>query len=197
MAQATKLILASTSPRRRELLGLAGVEFEVIESGVAEVRRESESADGYALRMARAKALAVSASVPDRLALAADTVVELDGQILEKPDNAAEARRMLKALSGRTHVVVTAFAIARNGSLLESAPVISRVTFRALDDHEIDAYIASGEPFDKAGAYGIQGRGADFIAHVEGPRDNVMGLPMREVLEALGRHGYSPRAVGR
>ena len=121
--------------------------------------------------------------------LAADTVVECDGVILEKPIDANDAARMLSTLSGRTHTVVTAFAIASNGKVVASEAVVSRVTFRALTADEIASYIATGEPFDKAGAYGIQGIGGGFITHVDGSRDNVMGLPTDEVIAALRRHG--------
>jgi septum formation protein len=187
--RAVKLILASGSPRRKTLLTAAGVEFETIESGIPELRREDESAGDFALRMAREKALSVSVSFPGAIVLAADTTVECNGVILGKPDNAADARRMLCMLSGKTHTVVTAFALARAGAVVESIPVNSRVTFRQLACAEIDAYIATGEPLDKAGAYGIQGAGAGFIVHVEGSRDNVMGLPVSEVLAALRRIG--------
>ena len=184
----SKLILASGSPRRRELLGRAAIEFEVIQSGVDEVREPNEVARDYALRMARDKALAVSVQHPKRFVLAADTVVECDGHILEKPSDADDAMRMLNTLSGRTHTVVTAFAIASNGGINAGDAIISRVTFRTLSTDEIAAYIATGEPFDKAGAYGIQGIGGGFITHVEGSRDNVMGLPTDEVVAALRRH---------
>ncbi len=186
---ADKLILASGSPRRRTLLSAAGLNFSVIESRLHERRRPEEAPTEFALRMARDKAVAVSRKIAHATVLGADTIVAIDGRILGKPKNRADARAMLRKLSGRTHVVVTAFAIARDGTVLESAPVTSRVTFRELGAAEIDAYIASGDPFDKAGAYGIQDRGAHFIAAVEGARDNVMGLPMREVLAALARHG--------
>ncbi len=184
-----RLVLASASPRRHQLLAEAGVRFSVVESGVSEDLRAGETSGEYAMRMAREKAIAVSKrSLPD-LVLAADTVVECDGKILGKPGDPEQARRMLAQLSGREHAVITAFAIARRGAILESAPVVSRVTFRPLSADEIEAYIRSGEPFDKAGGYGIQGQGAEFIAAVAGPRDNVMGLPTKEVLEALRRHG--------
>jgi len=152
------------------------------------VREPHESAREYALRMARDKALAVSKRHVERFVLAADTVVECDGVILEKPVDASDATRMLNALSGRTHTVVTAFAIASNGKVVANEAVASRVTFRALTADEIASYIATGEPFDKAGAYGIQGIGGGFITHVEGSRDNVMGLPTDEVIAALRRH---------
>lgn len=197
MIQTPRLILASASPRRIELLSRTGLEFAVIESGIAEIRRDNESACAYATRMASEKACAVSRRSADALVLAADTIVECGGQILEKPKSEEDARRMLNTLSDRAHTVVTAFALARNGALLESTPVLSRVTFRRLGSDEIEAYIASGEPFDKAGAYGIQGAGGDFIARVEGSRDNVMGLPLSEVRAALERHGFRRRSASR
>lgn len=189
MTQRTGLILASGSPRRRELLSRAGVEFEVAESGIPEHRRDHEDASEYALRMAAEKALAVAQRRAAATVLAADTVVEIGGEILGKPVDAEDARRMLNRLSGRKHTVVTAFAIARDGKLVEKQAVLSRVTFRELSAREIDEYIATGEPFDKAGAYGIQALGGSFIARVEGSRENVMGLPVREVVEALERRG--------
>jgi septum formation protein len=188
MKTASKLILASGSPRRRELLTRAHIDFEVVQSGLEEVREPRESAREYALRMARDKALAVSERNPGRFVLAADTVVECDGAILEKPVDANDAARMLNTLSGRTHRVFTAFAIASDGKIVASEAVISRVTFRTLTADEIASYIATGEPFDKAGAYGIQGIGGGFITHVEGSRDNVMGLPTDEVIATLRRH---------
>jgi septum formation protein len=191
MKDSTKLILASGSPRRRELLTRARVDFEVLLSGLDEVRNPHEGAGEYALRMAREKALAVSARHPGRSVLGADTVVECEGAILEKPADANDAARMLNTLSGRTHTVVTAFAIASNEEVIASDAIVSRVTFRALASAEIASYIATGEPFDKAGAYGIQGIGGGFIAHVNGSRDNVMGLPTDEVIAALRRHGLA------
>ncbi len=191
---AGRLILASASPRRKTLLGAAGLAFEVIESGIDEVRHADESAIDFALRMAREKALNVSLRQPDALVLAADTIVECDGQILGKPTDAAQALAMLRMLSANTHTVVTAFAIASAGEISDSLPVTSRVTFRALSREEIAVYVATGEPLDKAGAYGIQDAGAGFIARIEGSRDSVMGLPVHEVLAALRRHGIeAPR----
>jgi septum formation protein len=187
-----ELILASASPRRNMLLQAAGLEFDVVESGIEEVRRDRENAPDFALRMACEKALEVSARYPHAIVLAADTIVECEGQILGKPADSAVARAMLSVLSGNTHTVVTAFAIAHAGAVAESAPVISRVTFRRLSPAEIAAYVAGGDPLDKAGAYGIQSIGAGFIERVDGARDNVMGLPVREVLAALRRHGIVP-----
>lgn len=192
MADSTKVILASASPRRRQLLGAAGISFEVIESFVPEQHEPGEPARDYALRMAREKAGAVSSRFPEAIVIGADTIVMCEDQILEKPANAGDACRMLEMLSGRVHTVVTAFALARGGSILESSPVESRVTFRKLGEAEIDDYIATEEPFDKAGAYGIQGVGGGFISHVEGSRDNVMGLPTERVVAALARWGVRP-----
>jgi len=189
MTIAWKLILASGSPRRRELLARAHIEFEVVQSGLDEIRHPDEAARDYALRMAQDKALAVSARHPQRPVLAADTVVECEGEILEKPVDANDATRMLGTLSGRTHTVVTAFALATDAKIIATDAVISRVTFRALAADEIATYIATGEPFDKAGAYGIQGIGGGFISNVDGSRDNVMGLPTDDVIAALRRHG--------
>lgn len=186
-------VLASGSPRRRQLLTEAGLVFELMESGVEERREAREPAREYALRMAQAKASVVSSRAPSAIVLGADTVVECGGEILEKPSDAADARRMLSTLSERKHTVVTAFAIARGGQVIEADAVESSVFFRALSDAEIADYIATGEPFDKAGAYGIQGVGGGFIARVDGPRDNVMGLPVRNVLDALNRHGITAK----
>ena len=191
MHRQPKFVLASGSPRRRQLLTEAGLTFELAESGVEELRTPHEPARDYALRMAQAKASAVSSRVTSAIVLGADTVVECGGEILEKPSDPADARRMLKTLSGRKHTVVTAFAIARDGEVIEEDAVESAVFFRDLSDQEIADYIATGEPFDKAGAYGIQGIGGGFIARVDGPRDNVMGLPVRNVLDALRRHGIA------
>jgi septum formation protein len=173
------------------LLTKAGLKFRVVQSDVVEESGAGECAADFALRMAREKALAVSARFGDEVVLGADTVVECAGRILGKPSGEAEARAMLTMLSGRTHMVQTAFAIARAGAILESACVTSHVTFRTLSHAEIDDYLRTAEPFDKAGAYGIQGQGAGFVVAVEGSRDNVMGLPTAEVLAALQRHGIS------
>lgn len=162
----------------------------MIESAIPELRRHGEPARDYASRMARDKALAVAARFPAAIVLGADTVVECLGQVLEKPVDDNDARRMLTMLSGRTHTVVTAFAIARGAQILAAEAVESRVTFRTLSAAEIDEYIAGVEPFDKAGAYGIQGVGGGFIAAVDGPRDNVMGLPVDNVLAALRLVGF-------
>jgi septum formation protein len=187
-----ELILASGSPRRHILLRRAGIAFRVVTSGVEEVAAEGEAGDSYASRMAREKALRVSIDNPEAVVLAADTVVLCDGEILEKPRDPADAARMLRMLSGNVHTVVTAYAIARAGALLQSEQVFSSVRFRELGQDEIQRYIETGAPFDKAGAYGIQDKGASFIAEVQGSRDNVMGLPLTQVVAALARHGIKP-----
>jgi septum formation protein len=192
MTASIKVILASGSPRRRQLLGEAGFAFDVIESGIAEGHVGDEPARDYALRMAQEKAREVSSRDRTAIVVGADTVVVCDALILEKPASPDDARRMLRMLSGRAHVVVTAFALARGGTIVESEAVESRVTFRTLSEAEIDDYVASGEPLDKAGSYGIQGRGGGFISRVEGSRANVMGLPTDQVIAALMRHGAQP-----
>jgi septum formation protein len=185
------LILGSASPRRRQLLVQAGVDFEIIESGVDERRDEGESGRDFALRMGCEKALAVSARRPEAIVLGADPVVELDGEIFGKPQNPDDARRMLRILSGRIHQVFTGFALARAGRIVERAAIVSAVRFRTLSNAEIERYIATSEPYDKAGGYAIQGDASNFVAAIEGSSANVMGLPIDEVLEALRRYGIA------
>ena len=182
-----KIYLASASPRRAELLTQIGVDFDVLrlgKPGVDESVRGREAPLVYVKRLAHAKAAAgVQAmraqQLPARPVLAADTTVCLGRTILGKPADAADARRMLGLLSGRTHRVLTAIALAR-GTSVRLAVSDSRVTFAALTRRAIDAYIATGEPFDKAGAYGIQGVAGTFVAHLSGSFSGVMGLPVHE-----------------
>ncbi len=183
-----RFILASASPRRRRLLSAVGLEFDVVETAVVEQALEGEPPQEFALRMARSKALAASALNPERLVLAADTIVDLEGEIIGKPKSPDEARRTLSRLSGRTHTVITALAIAQAGEILEHEAVLSQVAFRALSGQEMEAYILSREPFDKAGAYGVQGLGRSFVEHIDGSFSNVMGLPIENALAALKRH---------
>jgi len=181
------LILASASPRRRELLGMAGIPLEVFPSQVDEKNIPGESPVEHVLRVAGAKAQEVSRSHPDRWVLAADTVVVIDDRVLGKPRDRREAEAMLTALSNREHQVLTAYSIL-NGSSLQKREgvVITRVLFKALSAEEIRWYIRSGEPFDKAGGYAVQGKGAFMVREVHGSYTNVVGLPLCEVLEALG-----------
>ncbi len=179
------LVLASGSPRRRQLLEMLGIPIEVRPSHIPEVRAAGESPRGYAERLAREKA----ASVPGRLVLGADTTVVVDGDMLEKPADAADALRMLRRLQGRRHEVITAVALSSPEGLL-AATDVTAVTFRPADDDFLRAYIATGEPMDKAGAYGIQGYGAALVERIDGDFFGVMGLPVRLVLDLLARAGH-------
>jgi septum formation protein len=184
------IVLASASPRRAELLRQVGVEFEVRVSDVDEDAASTlDDPAEITLQHAREKALQVAADAPARLVLGADTVVVLDGRVLEKPRDADEAREMLRTLSGRTHEVITGVAIAmlRDGEpqVLVEDHVRTAVEFRALTEEEIAAYVACGEPMDKAGAYGIQGRGALLVRGIEGCYSNVVGLPLSRTWEML------------
>lgn len=182
------LILASASPRRRQLLEMLGLEFRVIVPDVDETRSTGEPPERYVVRVARDKAGAVAAREPDAVVLAADTTVVLDAEVLGKPAGPAEARAMLRALAGRTHRVMTGVAAAAGGRVADALDV-SAVTFRSLDDATIAAYVATGEPLDKAGAYAIQGLGAPLIERVEGDFFGVMGLPLRLALDLLAGFG--------
>ncbi|EOY5382201.1 Maf family protein [Cronobacter dublinensis] len=181
----TDLYLASGSPRRQELLGMLGVSFERLVPGVEEQRAEKEAPQDYVTRLARDKARAgVVLAARDLPVLGADTIVVLDGDVLEKPRDAAHAAEMLRRLSGQTHQVMTAVALADSLRVRERL-VITRVTFRALTAQDIAAYVESGEPMDKAGAYGIQGLGGCFVRSIEGSYHAVVGLPLVETWELL------------
>ncbi len=179
------LILASQSPRRREILAGAGIPHVVRPAEVDETVRTGEAAEAYVKRVARAKAEAVDGGPGDAV-LGADTVVVVDGDILGKPADSADARRMLRRLAGREHFVVTGICLRTAGGIVEQAET-TRVRFRPLSDEEIDAYVASGEPMDKAGAYAIQGLASKFIDRVEGCYFNVVGLPVAKVYGLLRR----------
>lgn len=177
------LYLASGSPRRRELLTQLGLSFERVSTDVEEQRRENESAKQYVRRLALDKAQAgVIAAPHDLPVLGADTIVVLDHEVLEKPANTDDAAMMLAKLSGQTHQVMTAVALADRQQSL-SCLVITDVTFRVLTPEDIAAYIASGEPMDKAGAYGIQGLGGNFVRTINGSYYAVVGLPLVETAE--------------
>lgn len=181
----TSLYLASGSPRRRELLTLLGVQFDIILTYTEELRQPGESAEAYVRRLAQDKARAgVALAEEDRPVLGADTIVVLNGRVLEKPRDAAHAAEMLSLLSGKQHQVITAVAIADRQDLL-CQQVVTDVTFRTLSQQDIADYIATGEPMDKAGAYGIQGKGGCFVRTLTGSYHAVMGLPLVETHELL------------
>lgn len=183
-----RVILASQSPRRRELLSLVGIEYEVQPADIDETPWVDEAAVPHTERLARAKAMVIAARAPDALVIAADTIVVIDGDILGKPADIADARAMLRRLSGRTHEVCTAMAVAV-GARVESEVVRVPVRFRALDDETIARYVNTGEPMDKAGAYGIQGYGATIVEHIEGDFFAVMGLSLVTVVQLAERMG--------
>ena len=193
----SKLILASNSPRRRHLLETAGIEFSVIPSDFDESSVSLASPEAHVKFLARAKAEDISARYPEIWIIAADTIVSIDNSILEKPASTAEARAMLKTLSARTHQVHTGYCICRKASRQQFTDCVTTdVTFKDLSDKEIEWYIASGEPFDKAGAYGIQGLGAFLVKRINGSYTNVVGLPVCEVLDYLFKAGIVELPAG-
>lgn len=184
-----KLILASQSPRRRELLGRLGLKFTIKTSQLDESAYTAETPEALVKRLSLEKALrAARGESPDTLVLGADTVVVLDGRTLGKPKDAADAEAMLTALSGRTHTVCTGLTLCRGPEVLTEAEQ-TQVTFRALRPEEIRAYVRSGEPLDKAGAYGIQGLGCLFVSGIRGDYSNVVGLPLCRLGRMLERFG--------
>ncbi|MGH9774096.1 MAG: Maf family protein [Candidatus Acidiferrales bacterium] len=187
-----KLILASSSPRRAEILRQAGLAFEARAPHVDESRQPDETASDYVQRVARAKAGAAARSAQGpEIIIAADTVVLIDGLILGKPASREEARTMLRRLAGRTHEVLTGLAVLRLPDGKEShAEERTLLTLAVLSEDEIDAYLATGEPLDKAGAYAIQGRGARFVTRVEGNYFNVVGLPLARLCVILKELGW-------
>lgn len=187
-----KLLLASASPRRKQLLESAGLSLDIRIADIDETHRDGESAADYVARMAYSKAKKiVDSAPPNTCVLAADTIVVCDGAILGKPESEAHAFQMLRQLSDRTHDVMTAVAIALTPKtpsqkiLWKPFTVTTKVEFRRLSDAQIRAYIETGEPMDKAGAYGIQGRAAAFVKRIDGSYTNVVGLPLCEVVEIL------------
>lgn len=180
------IILASASPRRSELLRQVGVRFRVVVTDVDESVFPGETPGQYVLRVARDKALEAQRREYDALpVLGADTAVVLDGCILGKPGSRAEAADMLARLAGRTHEVYSGVALARGAQGVDGRLNVTRVTFAPLDSAWIEAYIGTGDPLDKAGAYGVQGRAAGKIARIEGSFSGVMGLPLFETCEVL------------
>jgi len=182
------IVLASGSPRRRQLLEMLRIPFRVIAPDVDEHALAGESPAAYVTRLSRVKAEVIAARAPGDVVLAADTTVVLDEEIFGKPESPEHAVAMLARLQGRTHDVMTAVAVTRDGDLAQALDV-SRVTFRPADEATLAAYVATGEPLDKAGAYAIQGLGAPLIERVEGDFFGVMGLPLRLALDLLGRFG--------
>jgi septum formation protein len=183
------LILASASPRRAELLTAAGIPFDVRPANVDERIHDGEDAGSYACRVAAEKARAVHAVSDGRPVLAADTVVVVDGQTLGKPADTDDAKRMLRMLSGRAHEVVTAVVLAKDPVPLLTGTEVTTVEFTLLSKSEIEWYVATGEPSDKAGAYAIQGLASRFVTRIEGSYSNVVGLPVALVYAMCSRAG--------
>jgi len=187
-APSIRVVLASQSPRRRELLTLVGIAHDVRPADIDESAFPDEAPAAHAERLARAKAETLARDEPVAVVVAADTIVVIDDLILGKPIDADDARRTLRRLAGRTHTVFTAVAVARGAELVSAVETVS-VTFRPLDDAEIDAYVATGEPADKAGSYGIQGFGATIVERIDGDYFAVMGLPIVRLVRLLERVG--------
>jgi len=190
-----KLILASASPRRAEILRNSGIQFEIRKTDVDESRLAGELPGDYVRRLALAKALSAATEyrdpVDETLILGADTVVVVDADILGKPASQDDARSMLRRLSGRIHEVHTGLALLRKpGTMQRVVEEITRVHFASLSEREIEDYIATGEPFDKAGAYGIQGIGGRYVTRIEGCYFNVMGLPLAQLWSLLCEVGW-------
>jgi len=187
---AGKLILASASPRRKELLKLLGLDFEVLPSCIEETSRTGETPKEHVLRLSAQKVLALSSFYPEAWIIGADTVVVLDGGFMGKPATSAEAKIMLKKLSGREHQVHTGFTIARKiTDILLQEAVISSVFFKRLSEEEVNWYVETDEPYDKAGGYALQGMGAFFISRITGSYTNVIGLPLCEAVNLLKSAG--------
>jgi septum formation protein len=192
------IVLASGSPRRREILARLGLRFEVDPPRREEdLPSPAEDPAAYAGRISAAKAAEVAERRPGALVLAADTVVVLEGDVLGKPADAAEARAMLARLAGREHAVHTAVTVVAPDGSRATGSELTRVRFRGLQSEEIDAYVATGEPLDKAGAYGIQEYGATFVEGVSGCYFNVMGLPVVRLLALLDEVGWAYQVPGR
>ena len=187
-----RVILASSSPRRRELLTLIGVAHTVAPADIDETPFDDEQPRAHAERLAREKASVIAQREPDAIVVAADTIVVVDGDILGKPQDDATAAAMLRRLSGRAHVVLTAVAVSRAMRTVSGVEAVD-VTFRALSDDDIARYIATREPMDKAGAYGIQGFGATIVERIDGDYFAVMGLALGRMVRLLGEVGVEYR----
>jgi len=179
-------ILASASPRRREILQSVGLNFKIIPAHVNEDYLAGESPRKHVQRLSRDKAMVIAAQYPEAWVLGADTIVVIDGKILGKPKSKAQAGKMLKTLSGREHIVYTGFTMVHQSSKIEQTEIVrSAVRFKTITPEERRWYINCDEPYDKAGGYAIQGKGAYFIRSIRGSYTNVIGLPLCEVLEIL------------
>lgn len=188
-----KFILASASPRRRELLASIGVEFDVLPSEVPEVHRAGEVPEEYVARLSRDKAAALAARHPERWVIAADTTVLLGEQLLEKPVDPADAERMLGTIAGRTHIVYTGVTLEHAATGYRDTRVAeSEVRMLPLSRSEIEWYVRTGEPMDKAGAYAVQGIGAMFIESIHGSYTNVVGLPLATLFQMMRKAGIDP-----
>lgn len=191
-AGSDQLVLASASPRRSELLALTGLKFRVVIADIPEQPQPNESPEAYVLRLAEAKARAAASQVTGRWFIGADTTVVLGDQILEKPLDEVDAIRILSALSGQTHRVITAFALLdRQTGHCYSQAVQTEVVFKDLSQREIAGYVKTGCPMDKAGAYAIQGGAAHFVREIRGSYTNVVGLPTCELMEVLNSVGIT------
>lgn len=184
-----RFILASASPRRRALLENIGLEFDIFAAGIDETPWPQEEPCAYAARMAREKAQTVMAMFPQQYVLAADTVVYRKDTLFDKPSSPADALRILMQLRGRGHQVTTAFAIGKLGDCNHEEMVCTRVVFGDFPEQVAIAYVETGEPDDKAGAYGIQGKGGVLVRELHGSYSNVVGLPLCQVLAALSKYG--------
>ena len=180
-----RIILASASPRRAELLRAAGIDFDVRPADIDETMRPGEEPADYVSRLAEAKARAVHERDGNQTVLAADTAVVVDGQILGKPMDEADAKRMLRMLGGRSHEVLTAVSLFHPGEIVDTRIDATTVEFAELSDAAIEWYVSSGEPMDKAGAYAVQGLASRFVTRVEGSYSNVVGLPIALVYQML------------
>ena len=189
---ALRVVLASQSPRRRELLTLIGIPHEVSPADIDESVHPDEAPVPHCERLARSKAAKLAALDADALVIGSDTIVVIDGDILGKPGDAAEARAMVARLAGRTHTVFTAVAVAFRGRIVSGVESVS-VTFRQLDADQIAAYVATGEPMDKAGAYGIQGYGATIVERIDGDYFAVMGLALGRMVALMADLGVEYR----
>jgi septum formation protein len=184
------LILASASPRRQELLRSVGLKFKIIPAHINENCLAGESPRQHVQRLAREKAMIIAKKYPEAWVLGADTIVVIDGIVLGKPENKTQARKMLRKLSGREHKVFTSFTIAHVAADIYRTKVVqSAVQFKTISPKEMEWYVASDEPYDKAGGYAVQGQGAYFIRSIRGSYTNVIGLPLCEVIEELKYFG--------